>query len=227
MVLFPTTYNSCYIFIIKYKMEQKMPPRTTITQEKILKAAFKLVRKDGWHSLSARNLAEKIGCSTQPIYSAFQNMNELEDQLIKIIQTFVTNEYFLSRKSEKKFFDIGIGYIKLAQQDREFYHLLYLSGLVPLSFEDEIYPISKDLLIQRIKEDPNLAKLKDYQLERLLKNLWLFTHGMTSIIYSFPNAFSEDYIYQTLHNMGGIAVSWEFMEGYKHPKGLNLKKDFF
>lgn len=197
-----------------------MAPKTTISEDQILQAAFKLVRKKGWNELSARNLAKEIGCSTQPIYSAFKNMAELEERLIKIIQDFVMERYFLKGDSAEKFFEIGMGYVQLAKKDREFYYLLYMSGRIPLSFENEIYPVSKELLLKRMQEDGVLSKLQLFQLKRLLKNLWIYTHGITSMIYTFPDALSEQYIHESIYTMGGIAISWEFMEGYKHPEEI-------
>ena len=197
-----------------------MPPKVSITKDQILKAAFELVRKHGWDQLSARNLGREIGCSTQPIYTVFLNMNELEKELIKIIQDFVLDKYLLGGGGEDKFFKIGLGYVKFAREEREFYHLLYLSGKIPLCFENDIYPVSKELLLKRMQEDPLLSTLELFQLKRLLKNLWIYTHGITTIIYTFPDAMSDEYIFQSIYSMGGIAISWEFMEGHKHPEEI-------
>ena len=51
-----------------------MPPRKRIFREDILKAAVQLVQEEGTAALSVRNIARTLRCSTQPIYSEFENM---------------------------------------------------------------------------------------------------------------------------------------------------------
>ena len=60
-----------------------MPKSTTITQEVIIGTAFEMVRKEGFAVLSARNIAKQIGCSTQPIYWCYKNMDDLKAEICK------------------------------------------------------------------------------------------------------------------------------------------------
>ena len=58
-----------------------MPKSTTITKEIIIKTAFEIARKEGFAVLSARNIAKQIGCSTQPIYWSYKNMDDLKAEV--------------------------------------------------------------------------------------------------------------------------------------------------
>ena len=49
-----------------------MPPQKRIFREDILEAAADLVRQEGPAALSVRNIAKKLGCSTQPVYSSLR-----------------------------------------------------------------------------------------------------------------------------------------------------------
>ena len=53
-----------------------MPPKTKVSKEEILSTAVNLVRNDGENALNARNIARSLGCSTQPIFSNFINMDD-------------------------------------------------------------------------------------------------------------------------------------------------------
>ena len=55
-----------------------MPPRAKYTREEITKIALVIVAESGVESLNARSLAEAMGTSTRPIFTAFRNMEELE-----------------------------------------------------------------------------------------------------------------------------------------------------
>ncbi|MCH5263352.1 MAG: TetR/AcrR family transcriptional regulator, partial [Lachnospiraceae bacterium] len=58
-----------------------MARKETITKEEILNAAFQMTRENGFSNVSARTLAAKAGCSTQPIFRVYKNMEELGNDL--------------------------------------------------------------------------------------------------------------------------------------------------
>ena len=55
-----------------------MPPAIRYDRQQILEAALALVREEGAEALNARAVAKRLGCSTQPIFRAFANMDELK-----------------------------------------------------------------------------------------------------------------------------------------------------
>lgn len=55
-----------------------MPAIKKISREEIIEAAVDVLREGGVDSINARSVAKKLGCSTQPIYLSFQNMEELK-----------------------------------------------------------------------------------------------------------------------------------------------------
>ena len=78
--------------------EKSMPPRIKTTEETIINTAYEIVREDGWKKMTARNLAQKLGTSVQPIFRAFVNMEELEEVVMeKIKDTY--REYIMSSVS--------------------------------------------------------------------------------------------------------------------------------
>ena len=44
-----------------------MSPRIVTTRDEIAQAAFEIVREEGHEALTVRHIAERIGCSTQPL----------------------------------------------------------------------------------------------------------------------------------------------------------------
>lgn len=51
-------------------------PRQRITKEMIVEAAFSLAREGGMEKVLVKNIAERIGCSVQPVYCYCQNMED-------------------------------------------------------------------------------------------------------------------------------------------------------
>lgn len=106
-----------------------MMPRTiSITKENLIDASIELLRKEGFVSLTARKLAKEAGCSTQPIFRAYQNMDELyADVFEKAADMF--SSYCEARPdvSRVPFVNLGLAYISFAQTEKEIFRLLFLS----------------------------------------------------------------------------------------------------
>ena len=55
------------------------------TKEDIVNAAFEIVKEKGIEGLNARNVAQKLNCSIQPIFYQFATMNELKQAVFEEI----------------------------------------------------------------------------------------------------------------------------------------------
>ena len=54
-----------------------MPPKPKFSKEEIIDAALDIVSRDGGAALTARELGEKLGCSSSPIFTVFKSMDEV------------------------------------------------------------------------------------------------------------------------------------------------------
>ena len=61
-----------------------MPPKFKFTKAEMIKAALELVREGGMDALTARALAKKLGCSAKPIFGLFQNMQEVQQEVLSL-----------------------------------------------------------------------------------------------------------------------------------------------
>ena len=105
-----------------------MARKETITKEEILKAAFQMTREEGFAQVSARTLAARAGCSTQPIFRVYKNVEELgEDLFGRAIEFFSTYCAGFAKVSSTPFVNMGIAYIRFAQEERQLFKLLFMS----------------------------------------------------------------------------------------------------
>ena len=51
-----------------------MPPKVRVTKEMVENASFEIIKRSGHESLSARAIAEYLGCSTQPVLYNFKTV---------------------------------------------------------------------------------------------------------------------------------------------------------
>ena len=60
-----------------------MPPKAKFTREEIVQAALGIVREDGIQALTARALGAKLGSSARPIFTIFQSMEEVQQEVFR------------------------------------------------------------------------------------------------------------------------------------------------
>ncbi len=106
-----------------------MSRKASVTESMILDSAFALMQEEGFEQVTARKLAAKAGCSTQPIFRLYENM----DQLIGKVYSRAA-AYFAAfceaypQKESLPFIDLGMAYISFAAKEKNIFRLLFMSG---------------------------------------------------------------------------------------------------
>lgn len=105
-----------------------MPRKESITIEQILDTAFSMTRQEGFASVTARKVAARAGCSTQPIFRVYKNMEELWDAVYEKAALFFQDYYSLyPRMAHVPFVNLGMAYIAFAREEGHLFELLFLS----------------------------------------------------------------------------------------------------
>ena len=156
-----------------------MPPKIKVTKENIIETAFEIVRENGASSLNARNLASKLKCSTQPIFSNFSSMEEVKTAVIeKALNLY--NE-FTKQELEKKIYPpykaSGMAYIRFAKEEKELFKFLYMRDRTNEKISNDSNEI-KDIL-EIIMASLNLSREK---AEFFHLEMWSFVHGIASML---------------------------------------------
>jgi AcrR family transcriptional regulator len=201
--------NSCYVttVLLKYRKDFAMPPQVNFSKEQILNEAFEIVRKEGLEVLSARRIAQNLKCSTHPIYRAFQSMKELETAVIEKAKEYAITYLLQGDDTQEPFLNIGLQYFRFAQEEKELFKLLYLSGRISGNFEN--MGTLFEFLLDRMKEDSHLQGLSDASLKRIGTNMWIYTHGLITLTYGASLENAEEFVRNCLHQMGRAVIEWE------------------
>ena len=92
-----------------------MARKEMITIDKILDTAFAMTREEGFANVTARRVAAKAGCSTQPIFRVYKNMEELWDAVYERAAAYFLDYYSLyPRTGKTPFANLGMAYIAFA-----------------------------------------------------------------------------------------------------------------
>lgn len=158
-----------------------MPPKAKITKDDIIEAAFAITRKYGITELHARRIAQELGCSTQPVMYHFKTMTELKHEVYIRANLFHT-EYLLFVKSPNKnrLLDIGLNYIRFAQEEAPLFHLLFQSNLFSHKHLTEL--VDSEDLMPMISLFQETTGLTPQQTKDVFVTLALFSHGYASLL---------------------------------------------
>lgn len=156
-----------------------MPPKFKFTREQIVAAALEVTRKNGITGLTARGLAAELGSSAKPIFGLFQNMEEVQREVVSAANTLYQS-YIKKGMADNKFPPYkasGIAYIQFAKEEKELFKLLFMRDRTDEKIKEnreEIRPIL-DLIMKNLGIDENEAYF--FHLE-----LWLYVHGIATMI---------------------------------------------
>ena len=178
------------------------PKETTFTRDIVLQAALDVVRRRGWDALTARSVAERLGASVAPVYSAFGSMEtllrETLNEIRRLLQKFTSQAY-----SEIPFLNIGAGIVSFARDEPMLYQALFQ---IRHGFQDVVEGVNASIL-SWMKADAQLGLLSDASRERLYDNIGYYTMGLAAAVAAGRVAdVSVETIVRLLKNMGNIVM---------------------
>ena len=159
-----------------------MPPKPKYTREEIINTALEMTRKKGIHSVVARELGKKLGTSSSPIFTAFKNMEELQNEIKKAAMNEFEAYVCDAVNYTPAFKYVGIKMIEFAIKEPNLFQLLFMSE----HDEKQTYSMLIDELGDTVEACLNYIQ-KDYELTRqsaefLFRQVWLHTFGICVLV---------------------------------------------
>lgn len=148
-----------------------MANKVVFDKDKVAAAAYGIIESDGIGALNARSLAKRLGCSTQPIYLRYPDMDGVKADADKIIRK-AYGEYLQKGLNSKPTLYAGYltAYVKFAAEKPNLFAYLFMR---PMEREED------DGMRKSITEA--IARIGGYSLkvaERFFFASWLFAHGI-------------------------------------------------
>ena len=179
-----------------------MPRSAYFTKEMIVDKALQLIREKGPDALSARNLGKSLGCSISPIFTMFDNMddvcNAVEKAAQQILQDYISDigDYVPALK------EFGIRMIRFAREEKNLFHFLFLKN--GKSSEAIIHPMA----LRCLKDIAAVNGLTPEQSERLFQHIWVFDAGLAMFSAGKPDFYTDDVISERLSFNFSSALSF-------------------
>ncbi|WP_125704656.1 TetR/AcrR family transcriptional regulator [Lacticaseibacillus daqingensis] len=154
-----------------------MARKKLITRDQILHAAYELVVEEGFKRFTARNIARRMGCSTQPIYLEFENMAELKQAVMNEIKTTLAAK-MARRYTTNPIVDLGLAYINFAADNRELYRAVFIEDHFGV---DEMREYALTTAIKRLNTYAPAKALTPEQQANTISGLWIVATGIANL----------------------------------------------
>ena len=156
-----------------------MPPKAKVTKKMILNTVLDITRETGFETVNARSIAGKLKCSTRPIFTCYENMDELKKDFLdfayKFYEQYVSD--YSNHANVASILVLPLSYIEFAREETHLFKLLFINDMDLLMVE------AKDFY----KEIDNEKRAKIFSdtigidLEHgkvIFLDLFLYTHGI-------------------------------------------------
>jgi hypothetical protein len=162
-----------------------------------------LVRRGGLPALTARNLGMELGCSSQPIFTEFQNMEEVQSETTAAARELYRG-YVMGKGADSNAFR-RIDYIRFAKDEPKLFSMLFMTAKKnEYALADILSGVftNTDNLIASVQEDYMLSREDSHTL---CSSMWLFIHGIACLcatgMTQFIEAEVEDLVNDTFESI--------------------------
>ncbi|MFF2090735.1 TetR/AcrR family transcriptional regulator [Paenibacillus sp. NPDC058174] len=161
-----------------------MPPKATITKEQILQAAFEIVRVQGLEYLTARSIAQKLNCSTQPVYRIYANMDEVKDHVYEMAVDLMRDQIFSYQDEQNSpALNMAIGFLHFAKQERHMFQFVYLSGYKSFDLNQEVF-IGETLSMKPMLHSKRFRAVDESKQRNIFIKISIYLIGIGTMIHS-------------------------------------------
>ena len=183
-----------------------MPPKVRITKEMVAEASFEVVRSQGHENLSARTIAEYLGCSTQPVLYNFKTVDEIREAAYAIADVYHTQFIMPKETDEDPMLALGLNYVRFGYEERNLFRFLFQTN--------KFGGMNVDALLN----DPNLSGILEVmangfgcgteEAREMFLTFFCVAHGLASLLANNAMEYNEELCRKMLSNVfNGMIVS--------------------
>lgn len=170
-----------------------MPPKAKATKDMILKTVLEITRESGFETVNARSIANKLQCSTRPIFTCYENMEELKTEFLNFAyeyyEQYVTN--YKNSVNVSPYLILPLSYIEFAQKETQLFKLLFVNNMdLKMSEAKDFYrEIDNEKKAKLFSESIGIGF---EQSKTIFLDLFLYTHGIAVLAATQKFALDRD-----------------------------------
>ena len=187
-----------------------MPPKAKITKDMILHTVLHITRETGFETVNARSIAGKLQCSTRPIFTCYENMEELKkdfldfayENYLQYVSSFSSSEQVIPSLL------LPLSYIEFAAEETHLFKLLFMNVMDLNMAEAKDFYNEAD----NAKKAAAFSETIGVELERakvIFLDLFLYTHGIAVLTAAGKIAFDRGSAEKMLMNLLSAFINQE------------------
>lgn len=187
-----------------------MPARRKIQKKDIIQESVSIVAKEGINALNARKIAKKLGCSTQPLFYIYENMDDLKKDVMNEIVKIFDIEVLKSETGQLEYKDIGINYIRFAKEEPELFKIMFNRKINEGAFDFIDLTGSAKTILETISKQTGMSNedAKQFHLR-----MWLYVNGIASLAANQTVEFNDEEIAELLKDQYVSMLLYEVKKG--------------
>lgn len=180
-----------------------MPPKARITKEMIVEEAFQIARTQGADKITARSIAQRLQCSTQPVLYYFATVEEIKEAVYQRTDAYHSH-WLMDSADDDGMLGIGIRYVRFAVEERNLFHLLFQPGAFSgASLNDLVSAEELNPIIQVLRQETGVT---EDAAREIFSTLFVFVHGYASLLANNEMKLEEDRLTSSLKKVFSGAV---------------------
>ncbi len=157
-----------------------MPPKEKVSKAKIEDTAFEMTREYGFSEVTARKLADRLGCSTQPIFRAYENMDELRCDLFYMSIDFFLKQMLAKKNRTPAYMGLALSYVEFAIEEKKLFELI--ASVDDFGTQTVSEFLKSDEGVRILEKITGNRKVSDKSGQELFTMFWMFVHGMATLL---------------------------------------------
>lgn len=167
-----------------------MPPKAKFTKEEIVAAGMEILREQGILAVTAREIGARLNSSARPIFTLFENMNEVLEEIEKSARKIYAEYIHRGLQQELAFRGVGEAYISFAIKEPKLFQLLFMKKLPDDMVLNNILPEIDDNYQAIIDSITNQFPVSYDDAVILYRHLWIYSHGIATLCATSMCSFS-------------------------------------
>ena len=187
-----------------------MPPKPKITKEMILTTVLNITRETGFEAVNARSIAGKLQCSTRPIFTCYENMEELKAEFLDFAFEYYNRyvEEYKKSKNTESYLLFPLSYIEFAKEETNLFRLLFISDMdLDMSEANDFYrELGNE---EKAKAFSQMIGVAPQQGKEIFLDLFLYSHGIAVLTATGKLSFGKRNLENMLQNFLSAYVKQE------------------
>lgn len=175
-----------------------MPPKPKFTREEIVKAALGIAADKGLKALTSRELGAALGSSARPIFTVFNSMSEVLEEVRKAALAEFASYAKKAEGFTPIFKQVGLQMILFAAEQPKLYRLIYMSEKPEAKSFEDVFEHLGDVAVQCVDIIQKDYGLDYAEAKQLFMHTWIYTYGIGALIATGMCRFSPDEVQDML-----------------------------